>query len=461
MRIWSALFSAIVLSISVPVLAKAPKDQADRLLENGNLTPLGGEKAGNQAGTIPAWKGGFTQAPADWKGPGTRLTDPFRDDQPLFTITSANLAQHRSSLTVGQIALLQRYPKSYKMNVYPTRRTAGAPKFVYEATYKNALNTTLGSNGDSVVNGVTGIPFPIPNNGHEAIWNHKLRYRGQGGQVWNVQAAVTESGSYNLSKLKQDFTIRYSAPNITPADLKNVSIYFLQIVTSPPRLAGTLTLVHETMDQVTEPRRAWQYNPGVRRLRRAPNVGYDNPGTASDGLRTNDQFDSFNGAMDRYTWKLLGKREMYIPYHAYRLQSDKLKYSDILKPGHINQDLARYELHRVWVVEANLKAGISHIYKRRTFFVDEDSWQIAAVDCYDKRDQLWRVHETHSVSTYDPGAVTKEASGAIAPSIEVVYDLNSRRYLAMSMNNEEPETYEYIWPESHFQPGNVAKLTVK
>ncbi len=461
MRIRHVLFCAFVVAISAPVLAKVPKDQADRLLLGGDLTPLGGEKAGNKAGTIPAWTSGWTQAPADWKGPGHRLTDPFRDDQPLFTITSENLAQHRDKLTVGQIALLQRYPRSYKMDVYPTRRTAGAPKFVYDATYKNALNTTLGSNGDSVVNGVTGIPFPIPNNGHEAIWNHKLRYRGQGGRRWNVQAAVTDSGQYNVSKLREDFVIQYSARGKKPEDLKNVSIYFLQIVTSPPRLAGTLTLVHETMDQVKEPRRAWQYNPGVRRLRRAPNVGYDNPATASDGLRTNDQFDSFNGAMDRYTWKLVGKREMYIPYHDYRLQSDTLKYSDILKPGHINQDLARYELHRVWVVEANLKPGISHIYKRRTFFVDEDSWQIAAVDCYDKRDQLWRVQETHSVSVYDPGQVTKEASGAIGPVMEAIYDLNSRRYLAMSMNNEEPNTYETLWPESHFEPGNVAKLTTK
>ncbi|MBI3171233.1 MAG: DUF1329 domain-containing protein, partial [Hydrocarboniphaga effusa] len=350
MRIWHALFCAFVVAISAPVLGKVPKDQADRLLGNGDLTPLGGEKAGNKAGTIPVWTGGYTTAPPGWKGVGTRMPDPFPEDQPLFTITNENLAQYRDKLSVGQTALFRQYPKTYKMNVYQTRRTSGAPKFVYEATYKNALNATLGSNGEAVVNGITGIPFPIPQNGHEVIWNHKLRFRAQGVQHVHVQAAVTDSGSYNVSKLKEDITIRYGTPGIKPEDLKNVSIFFLQVVTAPPRLAGTITLVHETIDQVLEPRRAWQYNPGQRRLRRAPNVGYDNPGTASDGLRTNDQYDSFNGAMDRYTWKLLGKNEMYIPYNDYRLNSDTLKYKDILQVGHINKDIPRYELHRVWVV---------------------------------------------------------------------------------------------------------------
>jgi hypothetical protein len=455
-----ALLCLVAVAVCAPGFAKVPKDQADRLLQ-GDLTPLGAERGAAKGGTIPAWTGGWIQAPPDWKGPGTRPTDPFKEDQPLFTITAENLAKYKANLSSGQLALFAKYPKTYKMNVFQTRRTAGAPKFVYEATYKNALEASLGSGGEAVVDGITGIPFPIPQNGHEVLWNHKLRYRGQGGRRVNVQAAVTDSGQYNLSKLREDYRIQYSSKGIKPADLNNVSIFFLQVVTQPPRLAGTITLVHETMDQVAEPRRAWQYNPGQRRLRRAPQVGYDNPGTASDGLRTNDQFDGFNGAMDRYTWKLIGKRELYVPYNDYRLASESVKYTDILRPGHINKDLVRYELHRVWVVEANLKPGTSHIYKRRSFFVDEDSWQIVVVDCYDKRDQLWRVQETHSLAVYDPGQVTQEASGALGPVTEVIHDLNSRRYLAMSMSNEEPVGYEKIWPDSYFDPANVSKLVTK
>ncbi|MGH8482250.1 MAG: DUF1329 domain-containing protein [Nevskiaceae bacterium] len=462
MRTWhSCAVACFALALSLPAVAKVPKDQADRLLEGGDLTPMGAEKAGSKDGTIPAWTGGWTKPGPGWKGPGSKAVDPFPEDKPKFTITAQNVDQHKDKLTPSQLALFARYPKTYKMNVYATRRTAGAPKFIYEATYKNALNAELGSNGEAVVNGITGIPFPIPQNGQEVMWNHKLRYRGQGGRRINVQAAVTENGAYNLSKLREDFRIAYSAKNIKPEDLNNVSIFFLQVVTDPPRLAGTITLVHETMDQVKEPRRAWQYNPGQRRLRRAPQVGYDNPGTASDGLRTNDQFDGFNGAMDRYTWKLLGKKEIYIPYNDYRLGSEDVKYKDILQPSHINKDLVRYELHRVWVLESTLKPGTSHIYKRRTYHVDEDSWQVAVVDCYDKRDQLWRAQEAHSLAVYDPGQVTQEPSGAIGPVMEVVHDLNSRRYLAMSMGNEEPPGYEKVWPSSYFDPANVSKLVTK
>jgi len=202
-----------------------------------------------------------------------------------------------------------------------------------------------------------------------------------------------------------------------------------------------------------EARRAFQYNPGQKRLRRAPNVGYDNPGTASDGLRTNDQLDVYNGAMDRYNWKLVGKKELYVPANSYVLHSDKNKYKDIVKKGHLNQDLARYELRRVWVVEATLKAGTSHIYKRRTFYSEEDGWQIVAVDVYDNRDQLWRWQEAHTVMAYD--------KPFLAPVGETIYDLQSLRYLSQAFNNEDPENVVKPFDEDYFAPANVSKQVIK
>ena len=168
---------------------------------------------------------------------------------------------------------------------------------------------------------------------------------------------------------------------------------------APARLAGEVLLVQETLDQSLENRRAWVYNPGQRRVRRAPNVAFDNPGTNSDNLRTSDQFDLYNGSPQRYDWTLVGKKEMLVPYNSYKLHSNTLKYTDILKKNHINPDVARYELHRVWVVDSKLKAGQSHLYSRRTLYVDEDSWHIVAVDCYDSRGQLYRVQEGHVIST--------------------------------------------------------------
>ncbi len=220
----------------------------------------------------------------------------------------------------------------------------------------------------------------------------------------------------------------YSKPGATFAGLNNVILYFKQKVIAPPRLAGFILLVHETLNQVKQPRSAWTYNTGQRRVRRAPNVAYDNPGTASDGLRTSDQFDMFNGAPDRYNWKLLGRKEMIVPYNDYKLHSKDVKYKDILTPKHINPDLARYELHRVWVVDATLKKGISHIYSRRTFYIDEDSWQILVVDQYDRRGNLWRVSEGFVINYYDVPTLWT--------TLGVHTDLQAGRYLAIGLDNE-------------------------
>ena len=439
-------------SLSLAAVAKVTVQEADRL--NKELTPVGAERAGNADGTIPAWEGGLTKAPPSYRGDGTRYTDPFPDDKPLFTIGRDNYEQYKDKLSAGQLAMLAKYPSSYKLKVYPTRRTAAFPDFVYQATYKNALSAELGFGGESLTGAITGFPFPIPKSGQEPIWNHKLRYRGVGVKRWNNQAAVTATGEYTLVKIREDVKFPYGARGVTPESLNNVIVYFFQVVKDPPRLAGQITLVHETMDQVREPRRAWQYNPGQRRLRRAPNVGYDNPSAASDGLRTNDQLDAYNGATDRYTWKLVGKKEMFIPYNSYAMHSNSVRYNDLIRRGHVNQELPRYELHRVWVVESTIKPRTSHMFKRRTFYIDEDSWQISLVDAYDNRDQLWRWQEMHAMQAYDKPYFS-------IPAMETSYDLQSGRYIAYAMNNQEEEMTEKAFDKSYFDPSNVQKQATK
>ena len=202
------------------------------------------------------------------------------------------------------------------------------------------------------------------------------------------------------------------------------------MVESPARLAGQVLLVHETLNQAKQPRQAWVYNPGQRRVRRAPNVAYDNPGTASDGLRTNDMTDMFNGALDRFDWKLVGKKEMYVPYNSYKAHSDKVDYDDLIKPGHLNPNYLRYELHRVWVVDATLKPGKRHINARRTFYVDEDSWQILVIDHYDRRGNIWRYSEAPSITYYDVPLFWS--------TLETHHDMQSGRYIVTGLDNKEP-----------------------
>jgi hypothetical protein len=262
-----------------------------------------------------------------------------------------------------------------------------------------------------------------------------MRYRADGARQVIGQAAVTPDGKYNMVKFRDELFAVYALPDAKEENLNNTILYFTQETLSPARLAGEILLVHETLDQAKENRRAWIYSPGTRRVRRAPNVAFDNPGTNSDGLRTSDQLDIFNGSPERYEWKLLGRKEMLVPYNAYKMHSNKLKDADIIRPLHLNQDHARYELHRVWVLDSVLKPGMRHIYKRRTFYIDEDTWNVLAVDCYDNRDQLWRYQEAHTINYYEIPTVWS--------TMEATYDLQAGRYLALGFDNEEPKTVDF------------------
>jgi hypothetical protein len=426
-RTAGALLLACVASIG---WAKLVTDEIARL--GADLTPLGGEKAGTADGTIPAWEGGITTPPSGYKS-GDHHPDPFASDAVLFTIDAKNMDQYAEKLTPGHRAMLKAYD-TFKMHVYPTRRSAAFPQRIYEATRKNAATAELADNGYGVTGSVIGIPFPIPKNGLEAIWNHLLRYRGYTAARHIAQAAPTRGGDYTLVQFEDEFLFVYTKEGVKEEELDNKILYFKQNVTAPARLAGGILLVHETLNQVKEHRAAWLYNPGQRRVRRAPNVAYDNPGTAADGMRTSDQFDMFNGAVDRYDWELVGKKELYVPYNSYKLHSNQLKYKDILTPLHVNPEHLRYELHRVWVVEARLKQGARHLYKRRTMYLDEDSWQILAADQYDNRDQLWRVSEGHPIVYYDVPCLWT--------TLEVHTDLQAGRYLAIGLDNENP-MYEF------------------
>ncbi len=445
--------AALALSmLATSVMAAVSAEEAAKL--GTTLTPLGAEMAGNADGTIPAWTGGLPKnaGTVDAKG---FISDPFASEKPLFTITAQNVEQYKAKLTPGQYAMFKRYPETYKIPVYTTHRTATVPAEVQEAAKKNAVNTKLVQGGNGLENFTTAYPFPIPKDGAEAIWNQITRYRGGSLRRLVTQATPQANGSYSLVYFQDQFTFRANLTDYDASKPSNILFYFKQQVTAPSRLAGNVLLVHETLDQVKEPRLAWIYNAGQRRVRRAPQVSYDGPGTAADGLRTSDNFDMYNGAPDRYDWKLEGKKEIYIPYNNYRLDSPNLKYADIIKAGHINQDLTRYELHRVWHVVGTLKAGERHIYAKRDFYLDEDTWQVSEGDHYDGRGTLWRVAEAHAEYYYD-----KQVPWY---TLETLYDLLSGRYIALGMKNEEKQAYDFDFKasESDYTPAALRQSGVR
>ncbi|WP_025128009.1 DUF1329 domain-containing protein [Pseudomonas sp. PH1b] len=442
---------ALALLLCTSAMAAVSPDTAKQL--ETTLTPLGAERAGNAQGTIPAWTGGLAKDAGAVDSAGF-LANPYAGERPLFSITGQNLAQYQDRLSPGQVAMFKRYP-DYQMNVFPTHRSASVPPSIVEAARRNAVNTRLIAGGNGLENFTKAFPFPIPSNGLEVIWNHITRYRGDSVKRLMVQIVPDVRGVATPVTYAHQYVLRESLADYDPAKPSNVLFYNKQTVVAPARLAGNVELVHETLDQVKEPRQAWIYNAGQRRVRRAPQVAYDGPAASTDGQRVVDNYDLFNGAPDRYDWQLLGKQELFIPYNSYLLDSPKLKYAEITQAGHINQDLARYELHRVWHVVATLKPGQRHVYAKRDFYIDEDSWQAAVIDHYDGRNTLWRLAEAHQLSYYNSQVPWYTA--------ETLNDLVSGRYLVLGLKNEEKSSYQFGVKalEAEFTPNALRQSGVR
>lgn len=454
---------AIILILSgcllcLPVMAAVPAGEADRL--GRELTPTGAERSGSADGLIPAWAGKahFTARQLQISRAELevlRRSNPVEvtallagrlaTDSPRVVVSRANLAQHAAFLTEGHKALFQQNP-DYRMPVYVTVRNAFFPDPVVAATRQHATTAIL-EGTDSLRGAVLGVPFPLPANGAEVIWNHKLRYRGGMLRVSSQAVSVNESGEASVSATVTDLRFGYANPQASgDPDAAPILLQALSRTVAPARLAGQATLVHEP---VNGERSVWLYDPGRSRVLRAPGAGFDSPVVGASGLQFSDQIDGFNGPLARYDWKLLGKRAIYIPYNSYRLQSPALKLTDVLGKGGLRPEHTRYELHRVWVVEATLKADQRHPIHKRRFYVDEDSWRIAAVDCHDADGRLTRFQEAHL-------ATLPFIPALVGP--EVTHDLASGRYHVSGLLNEsEISDWTADFRSGHFMPQNLSR----
>ncbi len=447
----AVITGAVALSLMAGhAIAKVPAAEADQL--GKDLTPVGAERAGNQAGTIPEWTPAQRRGSLEGEFPNNPKVDA---EKPIFAITKANMAKYADKLSEGHKFLLNTYD-SYKMNIYPAHREVTWPNEILEATKANATTCEM-LDPDTPNNCTLGFPFPIPKSGAEPIWNHKLKWRGEAVTRYNNQMIVQPNGDFQLTKIVEDVEFGYASIK-NPVTLTKSGggeiLKYLSKTVAPPRLAGTFILVHEKPGTGAEGRSAWLYSPGLKRIRRAPTVCCDNPYEGTDGHQFYDQVDMFNGALERYNWKLVGKKEIFIPYNSNRIAGPQTKYKDMAKPRHLNQDLPRYELHRVWIVEANIKPGTSHTFKTRRFYIDEDSWTIALVDDYDNRDQLYQFQEGHIVFGYNV------LSATTVP--EVIYHFTSGRYfITAAFNEDKPLDLTAKFKPDYFTAASVQKMTTK
>lgn len=393
------------------------------------LTCLGAEKAGNADGSIPPFSGKWLGTPPgiQFGGVGTRHADPYADEKPLYTITAQNMNEHLARLSDGQQALLRKYPDSFAIPVYPSHRDFRYEDFRCEQTRRNVGFAVLEDGNMGVRAYKAGTPFPLPKNGDELLRNMLLPgYAHQEDAVYD-QAVVYPDGKTAWGRMRMEILDQTSGEKDIGKPTHGIFAYSLTTILKPERQKGEVMLAHTYFNEKKNPQTAWLYNPGTRRVRQSPGFGFDMP-LGVGGFRTIDDDRLFNGSPERYDWKLVGKRELYIPYNGYRLESGEVKYADLLKVGSIDPSVMRYEAHRVWVLEATLKPGYRHQYAKRVLYIDEDTWLGVMADNYDAHGQLWR---TNFMNTFYAYGAKLFHSG-----VTVYHDLISGAYLADRLTQE-------------------------
>lgn len=457
-RNFGLLAGTSMVALTAPKLKafaqSAPSDFAK--LSKTTLTPMGGERAGNAAGTIPAWTGGFTTIPAGWDPQTEQAPDFFASDPLLYTVNASNMTQYAHLLTDGVQTLIQK--QGFSVQVYPTHRTAAAPQWVYDNVAQNVgrakLNPAGGRLGFS--GGFGGFPFPVPDAtdphaaGAQIMWNHTTAWNGTynaiAASAWVVASGVpVRSDKIVVSFYYPYYDQQYNVDNFGPY------VYYQNVSSSYPlNIAGEILVIHESLNAETNPSITWQLQLGLGRVRKAPEITHDTPASYTNGISNYDEFTGFLGSLDEYDWQLIGKQEMLIPYNNNKM--GQVTLTETLGPKFPNPNVIRWELHRVWVVEATLHPGERNVLARRRFYVDEDTWHVRLTDAWDGKGDIY-----HHTEVYD--FVCPQLPGTICAN-STTFNLQTGDYVITGGPSADPPGNKPISfapiSISNFQPQTMA-----
>ena len=442
---------ASTMCLSLFSTAAVSPEQAARL--GKDLTPLGAERAGNADGSIPEWNPANLVIPDNFVPGSDNYVNPYADESPLYIVDRENWRDYTDILTEGTRGLLEKLgPDGFRMLVYPGKRTAEAPDWIYANVKQNATRARLVEDGQKIEGNLPGTPFPIPQSGLEVLWNHMVRYAEPSSQTYDVYY-VGSNGKPILSTTAFATAIypAFETPDEEVGDKPWAKLRINYL--APARRAGEILLVHEPGANYTsgKGRQAWQYLTGQRRVRLAPAVAFDTPNPAVAGTSTYDDAAIWNGSPERYDWKLLGKKEMLIPASNYAFLFEQ-PVENLLGEKFLAPEHTRWEKHRVWIVEGTLKPGLRHLYTKRRIYFDEDTWVAAAGETYDGQGKLWRVSFTYGARLYD----RKSGAGATGSYdlLQDIYNLNAKPIPGKFSNGVDQG-------DKYFSPKGLARSGVR
>jgi hypothetical protein len=402
--------------------AAVTPEQADRL--GKDLTPIGAERAGNQDGTIPPYQGGEAPLPGWSWGKLRSRYSKFKDEQPLFSIDATNVDRYAEHLTDAQITALKTVA-AYRMDIYPPHRTCNIDPGYAERTRQNATEARIGADGWSWQHAKTaGVPFPIPQSGVEAMYNSRMRPQGIGYRVSKGTTMISpRPGSREFTSYAWAFETFLPSQIVEKASVESdgaIDFYVHYTYTEPAAMRGQafIGISYENKDP-----ESYYYFPGQRRVRRMPNYVFDAPVVGYENQYLNDEQLMLWSTLDRFEYRLVGKKEIYLQNNSLRMHDFDAKREEVFGKSFVNPAYRRFELHRAWVVDARLKPGFQHLAPHRVYYLDEDSWSIAAVTEYDQDGRVWKLMESSQIPIWELG-------GSCGYDAYTIWDLKGGRYVA-------------------------------
>jgi hypothetical protein len=483
-----------IAGATIPAM-QAQAAAPDSALLKTKLTPLGAERAGNADGSIPPWTGGLAEPLL----PETQPIDigvVYGGDEAFQTVDKGNVAQFATLLTPGTQEMIRKF--GFSIKIFQTCRTAAAPQYVYDNTAQNVTRTQFdpAAVGMGFTGAYGGTPFPIIDTGNpkiggaQLIWNHLTSWRGISLYTKYAPRFVVADGKLILSAVAiSRFIYPYYDPEGGPETYKGwfskVRRYCMPLNLSgwspgywsgddpeqqklanaaswcSPMWNGDEMLTCFSTNATTTPdmmfcvRRAsdeiTSFVPmGTANAIKIPQefniyAGFDPAAAKIAGL---DEYSCFNGTPMQYDWRFINKEEMLVPYNCNAMHFHPAQ--EVLQPKFPSPDIVRWEKHRVWIVEAQLKPGQTNALARRRLYIDEDSWLALLGEGYDAGGNMIKYHSVYN-----------RCVGSLPATCELgsmVFDLTTGNYVfegGVGYGNNRADEFAAPQPETLFEPQDM------
>ncbi len=241
-----------------------------------------------------------------------------------------------------------------------------------------------------LLNYVSGIPFPDPQNALEIAYNYDNALLGDNLRNLTHMEIADGRRKYNRQLIAEEyqtyFTGRRDVPPV-PEFMPNPKDMFHAYHTEysePPGFKGTRAMTVKWNDRSRD-YGSWEFSSSTRRVVRRSTAQRQTHIGPSD-FTYNDQ-GGYNWVIKDNSYKLLGRKELLM---ARNQNAEQLVKNDIKGMCYVSG----YQRERInmYILEV-INKDPNYIYSKEIWYVDPENWKILYADKFDKQGRLWKIFD--------------------------------------------------------------------